>query len=167
MVLLRLCEKDDTVHLIPMIMEFYRYHRCLTGSRRPAQVDADAAQEVAEEWLSQGQLYVVEHAGATVGFLHLRFGGDRAAWIENMYMAEEYRRQGMGRDVIRQLDQYLTAQQVRALFVQVIPRNLAALSFFLQCGFDHLNSIELRKNYDSSLDKEEEVELLGFRMRKF
>ncbi len=53
------------------------------------------------------------------------------------------------------------------MFVDVIPRNEETLRFYLANGFDHLNVIQLRKNYDRSLDKDEEVEVLGQWMKKY
>lgn len=52
-------------------------------------------------------------------------------------------------------------------FYDVIPRNTSAIKFFKECGFDHLNLIQLRKNYDKKLDKNDEIELLGFNFKKY
>lgn len=61
----------------------------------------------------------------------------------------------------------MTEKGVISLFVNVIPRNTSAMKFYLDCGFDHLNMIELRKNYDERRNKTEEIEVLGLKMKKY
>ncbi|MCG7844871.1 MAG: hypothetical protein MIO90_05515 [Methanomassiliicoccales archaeon] len=56
---------------------------------------------------------------------------------------------------------------VLAMFVDVIPRNEDALRSYISSGFDHLNMVQLRKNLDKGLDKGEEIEVLGHRMKKY
>lgn len=53
------------------------------------------------------------------------------------------------------------------IFVDVIPRNTSAIKFYLECGFDHLNMIQLRKNYDERLNKSDEIEILGYKLKKY
>ncbi len=58
-------------------------------------------------------------------------------------------------------------KHIKAIFVDVIPRNASAIKLYNECGFDHLNMIQLRKNYDKSLDKNEHIEVLGFDFIKY
>ena len=53
------------------------------------------------------------------------------------------------------------------MFVDVIPRNASAIKLYKECGIDHLNMIQLRKNYDKTLDKNEHIEVLGFDFIKY
>jgi len=65
------------------------------------------------------------------------------------------------------LDTKLREEGLTALFVDVIPRNERALDFYRSCGFDHLNMLQLRKNYDSRLDKQDVVDILGRTFKKY
>lgn len=65
------------------------------------------------------------------------------------------------------LDDMAKEKGIKSMFVSVIPRNISALNFYIECGFDHLNMIELRKNYDESLNKSEEVNILGYKLKKY
>ena len=65
------------------------------------------------------------------------------------------------------LDELMVEKKVVAMFVDVIPRNTSAIKLYRECGFDHLNLIQLRKNYDKKLDKQDDIELLGFNFKKY
>ena len=56
---------------------------------------------------------------------------------------------------------------VVSMLVDVIPRNTSAIRLYRQCGFDHLNIIQLRKNYDERLNKKDDIEILGFNFKKY
>ncbi|GIM33368.1 hypothetical protein [Paraclostridium bifermentans] len=53
------------------------------------------------------------------------------------------------------------------MIVDVIPRNTSAIRLYRQCGFDHLNIIQLRKNYNERLNKKDDIEILGFNFKKY
>lgn len=65
------------------------------------------------------------------------------------------------------LDELMIDRGVVSMFVDVIPRNTSAIKLYKECGFDHLNIIQLRKNYDKRLNKEDNIELLGFNFKKY
>lgn len=56
---------------------------------------------------------------------------------------------------------------VVSMIVDVIPRNTSAIRLYRQCGFDHLNIIQLRKNYNERLNKKDDIEILGFNFKKY
>jgi ribosomal protein S18 acetylase RimI-like enzyme len=102
-----------------------------------------------------------------VGFFYIRFGGQNVAWLEDLYISEEFRGIGIGKSAMAALDKLMEERNITSMFVDVIPRNTAAIKLYKQSGFDHLNMIQLRKNYDKRLDKDEEVEVLGFNFKKY
>lgn len=55
------------------------------------------------------------------------------------------------------LDKLMIDKKVVAMFVDVIPQNTNAIRLYIECGFDYLNLIQLRKNYDKKLDKNDEI----------
>ncbi|MBN1110069.1 MAG: GNAT family N-acetyltransferase [Methanomassiliicoccales archaeon] len=165
---LRPMRTEDRLPVVRMITDFYNFHRRLTSSSQSyMQTDQDSL-SCLEEW--EGRDHEVlciwcEHRLA--GFLALRYGGHRAAWLEELYVLPEFRGRSTGSKALKRLDEMMMEKDILAMFVDVIPRNEEALRFYLDQGFDHLNMLQLRKNYDHSLDKEEEIEVLGHRMRKY
>ncbi len=164
---LRPLQSKDHKHILPMIADFYAFHRALVHSQADSQPDLEKAEAALTHWLQLGSVLVVAQAQLVVGFVHVRFGGDDAAWVEDLYLVPAVRGRGLGRQVMMELDQHFQARGVRAAFVAVIPRNKEAIRFYQDCGFDHLNMVELRKNYDQTLDKPDMVDVLGFSLRMF
>ena len=115
----------------------------------------------------KGEIYKVLQDQDLAGFFYIRFGGRNAAWLEDLYIKEDFRGQGLGKLAMNELDKMLQDKGILALFVDVIPRNTRAIEFYQEIGFDHLNMIQLRKNYDKTLDKSEEVDLLGYHFKKY
>lgn len=68
---------------------------------------------------------------------------------------------------MQKLDELMIARGVVSMFVDVIPRNTSAIKLYKECGFDHLNIIQLRKNYDKRFNKKDNVEILGFNFKKY
>lgn len=66
-----------------------------------------------------------------------------------------------------EIDKLMINKNIVAMFVDVIPRNNSAIKLYKNCGFDHLNMIQLRKNYDKLLDKKEDIDIFGMKFKKF
>lgn len=58
---------------------------------------------------------------------------------------KEYRGNGIGKLAMKKLDELMVDKKVISMFVDVIPRNTGAIKLYKECGFDHLNIIQLRK----------------------
>lgn len=150
-----------------MITDLMNHHRKLTNARKEFWQTMDESKKTLEEWLDSGHIYNVFYDDNLAGFFYIRFGGQSAAWLEDLFIKEEFRSLGIGKEAFKLLDDMLTEKGTRAMFVNVIPRNIEAIKFYKECGFDHLNMVELRKNYDKTLDKTEEIDLLGFKFIKY
>lgn len=152
---------------ITMITEFFNYHRKLTNAPKEFwQVDEESEKDL-KEWLHEGQVYNIYADAEVAGFIYLKFGGQSAAWLEDIFIAENFRHKGIGKLAIAEVDKLMLEKDIKAMFVNVIPRNESAIKLYRDCGFDHLNMVELRKNYDKSLDKTEHIEVLGFDFIKY
>ncbi len=102
-----------------------------------------------------------------VGFLYIRLGGQNVAWLEDLFILEEYRRNGIGKLAMKRLDELMLDRGILSMVVDVVPRNTSAMKLYKECGFDHLNIIQLRKNYDEKLNKKDDIEILGFNFKKY
>ena len=159
--------EDHLSRLVPMVTEFFNIHRRLTSSERFPQTD-EMSQKSLDDWSCSGkEVHCICCDGHLAGFLVLRFGEQRAVWLEELYVAPEFRGRSAGRTALQLLDRMMEEKGMLAMFVDVIPRNEDAIRLYTSSGFDHLNMVQLRKNYDRSLDKDEEVEVLGHRLKKF
>ncbi|RZN45243.1 GNAT family N-acetyltransferase [archaeon] len=160
-------DKTHWQDMVAMVRDFFNMHRALTGSSEDYWETDGTAAETLDGWVRSGKIYSVLVDGRLAGFLHVRFGGHDAVWLEGFFVDEEHRGRGVGRRALSAFDDEMARQGKKAVFVDVIPRNERALSFYRECGFDHLNMVQLRKNYDHSLDKDEHVDALGMRWRKY
>lgn len=160
--------KETNYHKnIKMITELMNYHRKLTKASKKFYQTDEESEATMKDWLKEGHIYNIFLNEEVVGFFYVHFGGQKACWLEDLYVAEGYRGKGIGKIALNKLDELMREIGILAMFVNVIPRNTKAIEFYKKSGFDHLNMIELRKNYDKKLDKSEEIELLGFKFKKY
>lgn len=150
-----------------MITELMNYHRKLNNAPKEFWQTDEESMETLKEWQGTGTVYNVYKDEEAVGFFYIRFGGQNVAWLEDLYISEEFRGIGIGKSAMAALDKLMEERNITSMFVDVIPRNTAAIKLYKQSGFDHLNMIQLRKNYEKRLDKDEEVEVLGFNFKKY
>ena len=158
---------NDRPVLLDMMVKHFNYHRALNSAPEEYWEDGATAAQTLDGWDPETTVYLILDEQTPVGFVRLRKGGHDAAWLEDLYVSEHHRGKGIGSEAMALLDAMLLGDGTTALFVDVAIRNVEALAFYQGCGFDHLNMVQLRKNYDRRLDKEEEVEVLGFRFRRY
>lgn len=155
---------ESTVH---MITELMNYHRKINHAPKKYWQTDNESEEALVEWQNVGDVYNIFLDDEAVGFFFVRFGGQDAAWLEDLFILEQYRGRGLGKASIEKIDELMKEKKVVSMFVDVVPRNINAIKLYKKCGFDHLNLIELRKNYDKSLDKKDEVDLMGMRFKEY
>lgn len=164
---IKLLSKETSLTTVNMITELMNYHRKLNNAPKEYWQTDEESKETLETWKEQGEIYNVFLEDQPIGFFYVRFGGQNVAWLEDLFILEEYRGDGIGKLSLKMLDELMIEKKIVAMFVDVIPRNTEAMSLYRECGFDHLNLIQLRKNYDKRLNKEDKVELLGFEFKKY
>lgn len=150
-----------------MITGLMNYHRNLNNAPKEYWQTDEESKEALNEWKENGVVYNIFLDDKAVGFFYVRFGGQDVAWLEDIFIVEEYRGQGIGKEAMGKLDELMKEKKVVSMFVDVVPRNTNAIKMYRECGFDHLNIIQLRKNYDKRLNKEDEVEILGNKFKKY
>ncbi|MBC2399599.1 GNAT family N-acetyltransferase [Clostridium tetanomorphum] len=150
-----------------MITELMNYHRKLNNAPKEYWQTDEQSKETLQCWREQGSIFNVLLDDEAVGFFYVRFGGQNVAWLEDLFILEEYRGRGIGKYAMQKLDELMVEKKVVVMFVDVIPRNTSAIKLYKECGFDHLNLIQLRKNYDKKLDKNDDIDILGFDFKKY
>lgn len=152
---------------VKMLTDLMNYHRKLNNAPKEFYQSDEESTETLREWKKEGVIYNVYFKDTPVGFFYVVFGGQNVAWLEDLFITEGYRGQGIGKEAMKTLDKIMEERKVTAMFVDVIPRNTNAIKLYRECGFDHLNLIQLRKNYDKRLNKDEDIDILGFNFKKY
>lgn len=162
-------EINDSLFLdtTKMITELMNYHRKLNDAPKEYWQTDEQSRGTLDEWIKQGSVYNIFLDNELVGFFYVRLGGQNVAWLEDLFIIEGYRNKGIGKIAIQKLDELMIERGVVSMFVDVIPRNTSAIKLYRECGFDHLNIIQLRKNYDERLNKKDDIEILGFNFKKY
>lgn len=127
-----------------MITELMNYHRKLNNAPKEYWQNDEQSKEDLQYWREKGTVYNVFLNNAPVGFFYVKFGGQNVAWLEDIFILEQYRGNGIGKFAMQKLDELMVKKKVVAMFVDVIPRNTSAIKLYSECGFDHLNLIQLR-----------------------
>ncbi len=159
-------EKVDDNH-ITMIQDFFNFHRKLTEAPGKYLMNFEQAKETLNNWLNENIFKVIVMDNREVGFIYYKKGGQDFAWLEDIFLLEEYRGKGYGKSIVNHFFEVLKSDGVVSCVVNVIPRNEQAIKFYIECGFDHLNMIELRVNFDESLNKKDKIEVLGHKIYKY
>lgn len=164
---LKIINEDTFSVNVTMLTNLMNYHRKLTNAPKEFWQTDEESSKTLREWMSIGRVYNIYSDGKIAGFFYVRLGGQKVAWLEDLYIEDEFRNRGLGKASMKFLDEILQEEGTLAMFVDVIPRNSSAIKFYKECGFDYLNMIQLRKNYDDRFNKDEEIELLGFKFKKY
>lgn len=160
-------EGEFKTDLVIMIKNFFNEHRDMTKSRKEFYISEKEAEESLDYWNNNSDIYLINMDKQIIGFTRIRYGGTKSSWLEDLFISKEYRGNGYGNRSMKLIDAKMKENGILAMFVDVIPRNPAAIKLYLKNGFDHLNMIQLRKNYDNGLNKSEKVDVLGFEFIKY
>ncbi|MBL8161489.1 MAG: GNAT family N-acetyltransferase [Anaerolineae bacterium] len=135
MIEFRLGNPDDLERFLPLIQAYYRYdnheydeakvRRALNGLLH------DARSGLA--WLIEDQDEAVGYAVVCFGY-SLEFGG-RDAFIDELYLDEQHRGQGIGARMIEHMAQVCRDQGVQALHLEVMPGNNEVIRLYARAGF--------------------------------
>lgn len=144
-----------------MLNEFFQYHFDL-NNRKNTKINGT---RTLKQWIKNNDVYCIFSNEVIVGFINVRNGGTHVVYLDDIYIEKNARRKGIGKKAIDLLENKILSNGYKSLCVNVIPKNIEAIKFYIECGFDHLNMIELRKNYDNSFNKLDDVELLGYKFK--
>jgi len=89
---------------------------------------------ILEEHLRRGELFVAEHQGVLIGFVSFHHRRDGWTTIRELCVAEGYRNQGVGRALVREVEQ--SARHARQTGIRLkCPLDLPANGFYARLGF--------------------------------
>ncbi len=81
-----------------------------------------------------------------VGFLHLGSRGGEADWLEDLYVEGQYQNRGIGTRAI-QLVEEIVKEYSESMYIEAAARNERAIRLYRRMGYDCLNTITVRKDF--------------------
>jgi GNAT superfamily N-acetyltransferase len=110
--------------------------------------------------------WVAELVGRAVGLGGLIVNGEEGE-VEPLVVSSQHRSKGIGRALLNTIVQEAGTVGVRFLSVRPVARNIEAISFFVQAGFDTIGHIDLFQDLSGSAAREWKpgIEIHGHRLR--
>lgn len=154
-------EPEQEGRMIGYIIEFFRAHH--------SNPSVETAREDLCAWTQPGhELYMIERGGGPVGFVHICMRGSCVCWIEDIFVEEAQRRQGIAGRAIGLIEQMLSERGVEGVCMDVVPDNVAAIRLYHRLGFDRLSLVTLRKELRPyAVERRETIAGLEFKVKKF
>lgn len=136
--------------MVSCIADFFGFHIRLNTNSTIDKIEEETAEQNLKEWiLADNELYMIFYDKKMAGFLRIGFRGENVAWIEDVFVKEEYRNKGIATESILQAEEIIKEkQQYTAICFDVVPRNLQALKLYHKLGYDRLSMITVRKELE-------------------
>ena len=144
---------------------FFGFHVSLMGAGSTPE-PTDEQRETLSLWCGEAhELYIIQRDTIPVGFIHIGYRGSNVAWIEDIFVEESYRGQGIATEAIGLVEQRVQSNPAyNALCIDVVPRNEAAIRLYHRLGYDALSLLTLRKSWGGpKRDREMQIHDLKFR----
>ncbi|WP_242033238.1 GNAT family N-acetyltransferase [Coleofasciculus sp. FACHB-129] len=134
----KLAEKSDSETLVEFIREFYKFEHL--------NFDESIVRKALAKILhddSLGRVWLIQHDDKAIGYIVLTFGYSlefrgRDAFIDELYIRESYRGQGVGMSLIQFIESVCPSLGIQALHLEVERKNTAAQNLYRKVGFkDH------------------------------
>lgn len=152
--------RDEAAQRVALFFGFH--HELYGGIYNPDGDRIKAAKKTIKDWThGTDELYMIADGGEIVGFIHINYRGDNVAWIEDIFVDEEKRSNGIATKAISLAEDKVKSHKgYTAVCLDVVPRNEQALRLYHKLGYDVLGMITVRKELGRS-DKDKKTEVLG------
>jgi len=135
MIELRLAGREDMETLVPLVMAYHRFEE--VEMPEPVVRQAVAPLLGGSE---HGRIWLIHHEGQCAGYIALCLGysvefAGREAFIDELYLLEQYRGRGIGRAAIEEVVRHAASLGVRAVHLEVAQGNHTAQRFYSAMGF--------------------------------
>ena len=141
----KLADNFDTELLIQFIQEFYKYDGHPFDE---ATVSTALAKILNDD--SLGRVWLIQQDSQVIGYIILTFGYSleyrgRDAFIDEFYIRESHRGQGVGVKTIQFIESVCPSLEIKALHLEVERENTIAQSFYRKVGFADQNRYLMTK----------------------
>jgi len=129
---------------IPTLVDFLGQLFMLEKDFEPDPESQASALNLIMENPEQTIIYIVEVDGGTAGMvaLHLSISTAEGGWagrIEDLYLKPEFRRQGIGKQVVQEILSITKEKGLKRITLVADKDNSPALQFYKSCGFQEMN----------------------------
>ncbi|HKL12260.1 MAG TPA: GNAT family N-acetyltransferase [Halanaerobiales bacterium] len=138
---------DEKEKVAAMLIKFRRYLASLKN-REENMTIKDGVDEIDYYLDKKYPIYTAIEDDQYVGYFILKYDDD-AVWLEQFFVKEEYRKQGIGTKLFRKAEAVLEDLGYVNLYNWVHPNNNGMINFLKSQGYDVLNMIEVRKQFDN------------------
>lgn len=134
----KIAENADTEILVQFIREFYELDQYPFNDE-----SVRSALAIILNDNSLGRVWIIQDGSKAIGYVVLTFGYSleyqgRDAFIDEIYIQESYRGQGVGTKVFQFVEGVCPSLGIKALHLEVERQNTAAQGFYQKIGFqDH------------------------------
>ena len=142
----REAQESDLPVLLPLMREYYVFDgHTFDDLQTPAALAALLRDP------NLGRVWLIADGPTPVGYIVLCFGYSlewlgRDAFVDEFYLREDYRRRGWGRKTIAFVEDAARSLDIRALHLEVVRSNAAALHIYRKLGFtEHLSTFMSKK----------------------
>ena len=153
--------RQSTLKRIEAFWGFHRDWVQKTEEQQPDEQERLMMQDL-ENWTSNDHwLFVILQDEQDVGFVHLHRIGSIVVQLEDVFVDEAMRGQGIASQAILLAEQQ--AQKIpgiEAMTLQVVTRNEAALRLYHKLGYDTMSMVTLRKEFGEN-HRDRQAEFLG------
>lgn len=160
-IVLKPFDREYETQMLRYMVSFFGVHHL---QLEEMDVRADLA-----DWTSEGHdLYEILRDEEPVGFVHLYMRGPDVCWIEDIFVDERLRRQGIASKAIGLIEEILQKRHVEGICMDVVPDNLPALRLYHRLGYDRLSIVTVRKDMKPfTAGRIEQICGMEFRVKQF
>ncbi|MEB3799467.1 MAG: GNAT family N-acetyltransferase [Desulfurococcales archaeon] len=156
-IIVREANNGDLERLLDLYTGFYSELRSRQGLRPRSREEYRG--EV-ESYLSQDKIFLAETScGEAVGFIRISTR-EGCYWFEELYVKPEHRGKGIGMMLVEKAEEYVKEHDPY-VYIMVLPQDRRALGFWLQMGYNLLNTLELAKNLEGEEEETQPFPLLS------
>jgi GNAT superfamily N-acetyltransferase len=143
--LFRLAGESDTATLLKFMQQYYAFDGHGFDEEK-----AGAALTTLLRDSNLGRAWLILDAATPVGYVVICFGYSlewlgRDAFVDEFYLLPEYRGRGWGRKTMAFVEDAARSLNVRALHLEVVRQNAAALQVYCKLGFKDRESTFMSK----------------------
>ena len=158
---LKVYDGEHEERILQYITAFFHTHH--------SQIDDAQARENLANWTNEDhEFFYIIGDGKPVGFLHLNMRGSTVCWIEDIFVDENLRKQGIASKAIGLVEEILQKRNVTGICMDVVPDNIPALKLYHRLGYDRLSIVTVRKDLQPfETGRIERICGMEFRVKQF
>jgi len=163
---IRRYQSSDFDNLAEFYRDFFNEMRERQGLDKLKLSHEEAVETAKDSLRDNSWVFVAENKGKLIGSARLQLW-DGAYFVGEVHVAQNWRRKGVGSKLLSSCEDLVHKKGETSIYLTVEPKHHKSLKFLIHNGYDTLNMLELRKDFDETgmLKRQDEVEILGHKLR--